>query len=135
TYVMEVTGMYWYSVGNWERARASLGRAAELAESLGDARRLDEILGPLAMIPYHLGDFRASAAIPVQLLASAQRRGIPQVQCWALSWRLVSLLPQGLKDPDIATQTAEAISALDALLTGSASKLVRADQVFGYGVL
>src|SRR5262249_61194035 len=61
--------------------------------SAGEARRWDGVLVPLAPVPSHPGDFRTSAAIPVELLESARRRGIPQVQCWALSWRLVSLLP------------------------------------------
>jgi class 3 adenylate cyclase/tetratricopeptide (TPR) repeat protein len=138
TYVLEVTGIYWYSVGRWDAARDALGMAAELAESLGDVRRWDETLVPFAMLPFHHGDFRASASIPVKLLASAKRRGILQVQCWALSWRLASLLPQGLGSPDIAAQVSESILALEALLTKnieSADKLVRADQVLGYGVL
>jgi tetratricopeptide (TPR) repeat protein len=137
-YVLEVTGMYWCAAGRWDQARQALSRGAELAERIGDVRRWDEVLVPLAMLPYYHGDFRSSAAIPVQLLASARRRGILQVQCWALSWRLVSLLPQGLKDADIGAQAAEAIAALESLLTrnpDSADKLVRADQVLGYGVL
>ena len=137
-YVHEVTGLYWYSAGQWEPARAALERAAALAESISDVRRWDEVLVPLAMIPYHHGDFRTSAAIPIQLLASARRRGILQVQCWALSWRLASLLPQGLADAAIAAQAAETLTALEGLLTRtleSADKLVRADLVLGYGVL
>jgi tetratricopeptide (TPR) repeat protein len=137
-YVCEVTGMYWYGVADWGQAREALGRAAELAESIGDVRRWDEVLVPLAMISYHHGDFRASAAIPVRLLASARRRGILQVQSWALSWRLASLLPQGLKDATVAEQAAEAVTALEALLArcaGRPDKLVRADQVLAYGIL
>ena len=138
TYVFEVTGLHWYSAGRWQQALAALSRAAELAESVGDVRRWDEVLVPLAMIPFHHGDFRTSAAIPVRLLASARRRGIVQVQCWALSWRLVSLLPLGLTDAEIAAQVGEAMVALEALLNDSADgagQLVQADQVLGYGVL
>jgi tetratricopeptide (TPR) repeat protein len=149
SYVHEVTGMYWYTVANWEQAQSALGRAAEIAETIGDDRRLDEVSIPRAMVPFHhLGDFRTSAAMPVRLLESARRRAIPQVQCWALSWRLVSLLPllPGVRsqksevdgDNSIAAQVTETIAALESLLTRnpeSANKLVRADQVFGYGVL
>ena len=138
TYVLEVTGLHWYCAGRWEQARAAYSRAAELAESIGDVRRWDEVLVPLAMIPFHHGDFRTSAAIPLRLLASARRRGILQVQCWALSWRLVSLLPLGLHDPEVAGQVAEAITALEALLARASDvpgPLVQADLVLGYGAL
>src|SRR5262249_51089686 len=66
------------------------------------------------------------------------RRGILQVQCWALSWRLVSLLPLGLHDPEVAGQVAEAITALEALLARASDvpgPLVQADLVLGYGAL
>src|SRR5947208_903017 len=66
-YVLEVTGIYWYCVGNWDEAHDALGMAAELSESLGDMRRWDETLVPLAMVPYHHGDFPASAAIAAKL--------------------------------------------------------------------
>jgi class 3 adenylate cyclase len=145
TYVNEVTGLYWYSVGNWEQSGTTLRRAAEIAESIGDERRIDEVTIPLAMIPYHHGEFQTSAAMPVKLLESARRRGIPQVQCWALSWRLASLLPlipppegQGPADPDLVGQVKEAVLSLERLLTGTsecADKMVRADQLLGYGVL
>ncbi len=137
-YVFEVIGIYWYSVGRWEQANEALARAAELAETLGDVRRWDEVQVPLAMIPHHHGDFHRGAAILVRLLASARRRGVLQVQCWGLSWRLVSLLPLGLRDKGVAAQTAETITALEGLLTKnpeSVGKLVRADQLLGFGVL
>ena len=138
TYVLEVTGLHWYCAGCWEQARAAFSRAAELAESISDVRRWDEVLVPLAMIPFHHGDFRTSASIPLRLLASARRRGILQVQCWALSWRLVSLLPLGLKNPEVAGQVAEAVTALEALLaraSDASGPLVQADLVLGYGAL
>jgi hypothetical protein len=60
------------------------------------------------------------------------------VQCWALSWRLLSLLPLGLKDQAIAAQVTEVMLALEALLNRNPDaplKLVRADLLLGYGVL
>jgi class 3 adenylate cyclase/tetratricopeptide (TPR) repeat protein len=136
--VLASTGMYWNSAGRWDRAHDSLSRAAELAKTIGDIRCWDEVLVPIAMVPYYHGDFRSSAAIPVQLFESARQRGILQVQCWALSWRLVSLLPQGLNDPGVNAQVAEAVSGLEGLLNRnleSPRKLVRADRVLGYGVM
>jgi class 3 adenylate cyclase/tetratricopeptide (TPR) repeat protein len=136
TYVLEVVGIYWYGVGEWEKAREALGAALALAERIGELRRWDEIFLPWAMLPYHRGDLELSAKLAEQMYDSARRRGIAQVQAWALSWQLVSLLP---RDPDaVAARVEEVIGLLEALLVqavDSPGALVRADEVMAYGVL
>src|SRR5207253_2456803 len=73
TYVFEVVGIYWYGVGEWDKARATLGEARALAERIGDMRRWDEILFPWAMLPAHQGDFERGRELAAQMYESAER--------------------------------------------------------------
>jgi class 3 adenylate cyclase/tetratricopeptide (TPR) repeat protein len=129
-YVAFIRGVYWVTVGKWDRAEHDLTRATEIAERIGEGRRWSESAFTLANVLSRRGDFRRSAAVAREVHEVGRRRGVPQVQVWGLSWHLWCLLTLDATGPlrgEIEAELADCLAAHAAVPL--------ADQILGNSLL
>ncbi len=128
-YVEFIRGVYWVTVGEWDKAVNDLSTCMEMTERNGEQRRWYESGFTLANALSRRGNFRQSLLLSQKIHQLGVRRSIPQVQVWGLSWQLVC---HHALAPETAQRDLEAELA-DVLDTYSQVPL--ADQILGRGVL
>jgi len=129
-YVGFIRGVYWVTVGDWDRAENDLALGARLTKELGDHRHWAETAFTLAQALSRRGELPRAHALARELATAGRQRGIPQVEVWGLSWRLWCLFaiePQSAEIADIS-------AALTAVLQRDAD-LTLADKILGHGIL
>jgi class 3 adenylate cyclase/tetratricopeptide (TPR) repeat protein len=92
--VQIVAGFYYIGVGKWDLARDQLERVRQIAQGLGDRRRLDDAIGNLAELESLQGSFDTAAALAKELVSNATARNDDRYRAEALvelafsSWQL-----------------------------------------------
>jgi class 3 adenylate cyclase/tetratricopeptide (TPR) repeat protein len=92
--VQIVVGFYYVGVGKWDLAREQFESVRQIAQRLGDRRRLDDAIGNLAELESLRGSFETAAALSSELLSTATARNDDRYRAEALtelalsSWRL-----------------------------------------------
>jgi class 3 adenylate cyclase/tetratricopeptide (TPR) repeat protein len=92
--VQIVVGFYHVGVGNWELARGQFESVRQIAQRLGDRRRLDDAIGNLAELESLRGSFDTAVALASELVSSAAARSDDRYRAEGLtdlalsSWRL-----------------------------------------------
>ncbi len=126
-WVMLVTAVYDAGVGNWERARAAVGKAVEISNRSGDRRRWEQSLNTLATVACLQGEFASIADLFDDLYESARRRGDAQYQVYGLLGHARCLLPL-----DRVNEAAALLEKAQALLERN---LGRVEEIYAYGTL
>ncbi len=131
-----VVGFYYVGVGNWDLARAQFDSVRQIAQRLGDRRRLDDAIGNLAELESLRGSFDVAAALAGELVTNATARNDDRYRAEALtelalsSWRLgqadVALRSLGALDP-LAANDRELTDELKLRIRGIAA-LVHSDR-------
>jgi class 3 adenylate cyclase/tetratricopeptide (TPR) repeat protein len=97
-WILELTGIYRSSMGDWEKADQDLGRAIQVSTGIGDVRRLEESTVQLGIMCYQRGDFAASLEQGRRVRELADRHGHPQARVWGTQLMAVSLTRLGRLD-------------------------------------
>ncbi len=129
-YILEVTAIYFHQTAGFARCRKAVGRAIEIAEGLGDRRRLDETVFLLALTEACQGALEKAAQAFEDLYASARRRGTLQPQAWGGWGRIEALLARGR--PEGAVADVEAVLRESDRRPGA---LPKADQIGAHAAL
>jgi predicted ATPase/DNA-binding SARP family transcriptional activator len=128
-FTLELLGVYYLGNGQWTKAQETLEQAADLADHLGLQRFWEESLLTLAIAAYHRGEFAKSMSRFAEVLASADYRGDPLVQHWALLGETQCALQLGHGQVDKVMFLLERAKALPEQYLGVA------DVMRGHGVL
>ena len=134
--VQIVVGFYYVGVGKWDLARAQFESVRQIAQRLGDRRRLDDAIGNLAELESLRGSFDIAATLADELVTNATARNDDRYRAEALtelalsSWRLgqadVALRSLGALDP-LAANDLELTDELKLRIRGIAA-LVHTDR-------
>lgn len=119
-WVLQLAGTYDVGVGQWVRARESLGDAIEVANRMGHKRRWQESSSMLATVLSYQGEFERAKQLREEVSAVARRESTPAAQAWVLLFEIEGALFRG--------QINEAVTLLDevtALLGENTSRLTQ----------
>jgi len=83
-WVLEVLGVYFIGAGRWDQVQLHVGRAAAIADDIGDGRRWEETHAVLAWLDYFRGDASAAADGWRAVAEAAEQRRDPQPRIWGL---------------------------------------------------
>ncbi len=108
-----VVAFYHIGVGNWDLAREQLETVRQIAQRLGDRRRLDDAIGNLAELESLQGSFELAAALAEELIDNATARNDDRYRAEALAELAVSSWQLG--DTDRALRS---LAALELLMAG-----------------
>jgi tetratricopeptide (TPR) repeat protein len=97
-WVLELTGIYSMTIGEWNQAREDLEQAVELAHRIGDWRRWEESLSALSQWNYFQGNLTRCVDQSQQVWSLARQRGDDQAQIWGLSGHAVGAMRLGQRD-------------------------------------
>lgn len=109
--VQIVVGFYYIGVGKWELAREQLEKVREIAQRLGDRRRLDDAIGNLAELESLRGSFETAATLATELVSNATARNDDRYHAEALAE--LALTSWQLGEAEVALRS---LGALDALM-------------------
>ncbi len=129
-YAHEIIGLYHAGAGHWREADAYLLKSVELAESIGDHRRLEEAKFVSAINLHRHGQLLEARKRYEELYMLGSRRGILQVRLWGLTGQVALSLSLG--------GDANATQLLEELLSESdqpSTLLSRADAILAYGIM
>ncbi len=90
-----VAGFYDSGLGDWSRASRLMDRVYELADRMGDERRIDDALENLGMQAYLRGDIGESLRLADELVERGERRGSDLVLAYGLANRTYAYLELG----------------------------------------
>jgi predicted ATPase/class 3 adenylate cyclase len=129
-YVKLVRGMYLTTVGAWEAAEEDLRVGIDVAQRIGDRRRLHECYGTAANLHLRTGDLTRARQVATEMFEGAARRSNRQVQVWAAGWTVLSDVYAGETEASLAEQ-----EVLAAFCVDPTSGLAGADRIFGAPIL
>jgi tetratricopeptide (TPR) repeat protein len=127
TWVLEGTGYYELSVGNWTAAREDLTKALGVAQRIGAQRRWGELAVIFAQVLYHQSEFSRLAEWSAEIYAMTSHADDPHRKAHVLLVEVWYLMLQGRMD--VAVQRLQEATEL---LAGRDS---RADEILTDGVL
>jgi class 3 adenylate cyclase/tetratricopeptide (TPR) repeat protein len=110
TWMLELTGMFWSSLGQWGKADEKLGQAVTVSRTIGDWRRWQESLIQLSIVNLQRGKFALAEEEGSEVYSMAQGEGNEQAQSWALSVQSTARLRLG--DIDQALKLSEMAALL-----------------------
>ncbi len=126
-WVYLVTAVYSAGVGQWDKTREALEKAVDISDILGDRRRWEQAMNTLATVTFLQGEFKHSAHLSTDLLATATRQGDVQYQVYGLLGQMRCHLATG---PLAAIQTE--LEQLQVLLS---HRLGRVEEIMAYGLI
>jgi len=126
-WVLDTTGAFDISVGNWTAAREAFTGGLRIAQHLGDQRRWNELAIIQAQVLYHQGEFSRLAEWSAEMSAMASHADDPHRKAHVLLVEAWFLLPQGQTDAAVPR-----LHEATELLAGRGS---RSDEILADGVL
>ncbi len=109
-----VVGFYDIGVGKWGLAREQLETVRQIAQRLGDRRRLDDAIGNLAELELLRGSFDAAKGLANELVSNATARNDDRYRAEALAELALSSWQLGDVEPALRS-----LDALDSLMAGN----------------
>jgi DNA-binding SARP family transcriptional activator/predicted ATPase len=128
-YYWQVTGIYKLGLGRWREAKGALEQTLDLLDRLDLRRWWEESWAVLALIGYYQGYYASAMSQFADVLASAEYRGDPLAQCWALVGQAKCLLRSGQVHDDTLLALLKKAKALPETF------LTLADRIHVNGVL
>ncbi len=129
SYVGLILGIYWVTVGEWDKADQALKPAVEIAERIRARRRWAESAFTLVIGDWRRGEITRCRELAGRGHEAGLRDQIPQVQIWGLSWSLRCVLAQS-EETDLQRRLTNELH--DCL---KHNELTAADRILGHGML
>lgn len=134
-WINQVVGIYRVTVGSWDKAEQLLRVSVAEAKQLGDKRRRAESTSILGLAITYQGRFDESSRLGNDLMEWGVERGVVQEQVWGLNLTLDSLLNTLPGNEEEIQQLITVLHDWLIVNANAGSKLLRADMVWGWGLL
>lgn len=131
-------GVYWYVVGDLEKATTILGQSRQLTQRLGDIRRYGELQFTFSQLACHQGHFQQAAEIAKEMSELGQDRGAFQIECWGLSQELWTLAQLYHTEENAASRMSEVLLRLQRNfeeIVDRPNELVKPDELLAHSTM